>query len=262
MKRGIPKKYSKVRASLLCVALVVLSLLVYLVLFRTKAQAPETSRTTQSTPSKKNSQSTTSNTTKAFDKSAFSIDTPGSIWWIVNKKRPLPTGYVPRDLAVPSVSLRLAASSEQMQLSKQVIPSLEALFQAAKDAGVPLTLASGYRSEAYQRSLYNGYVARDGQAAADRYSAKPGTSEHQTGLAFDVCVQGSSCDLTKAFGETPTGQWVAEHAHEYGFIVHYQNGKEASTGYDYEPWHLRYVGNELAGELYKTGQTLEEFFGL
>jgi D-alanyl-D-alanine carboxypeptidase len=110
--------------------------------------------------------------------------------------------------------------------------------------------------------LYNGYVAKDGQAAADRYSAKPGTSEHQTGLAMDVCLANSGCSLEQAFGDTPAGKWVAANAHKYGFIVRYLPGKDAITGYEYEPWHLRYVGIELATELQRNNKTMEEFFGL
>ncbi len=201
-------------------------------------------------------------TVATFNKKLYSIDTPGSIWWIVNKNRALPDGYVPPDLAVPSVTLRLAASDSEMHMSAKAIPSVEALFAAAKSAGYPLELASGYRSEAEQVSLYNGYVATEGQAQADASSAKPGTSEHQTGLAMDVCISGSSCDLEQSFGDTPTGKWLAANAYLYGFIIRYPQGKESITGYEYEPWHVRYVGTALATELHKNGLTMEEFFGL
>jgi D-alanyl-D-alanine carboxypeptidase len=78
-------------------------------------------------------------------------------------------------------------------------------------------------------------------------------------MAFDVCQANSNCDLVQSFGDTPTGKWVAEHAHEYGFVVRYLKGKEAITGYEYEPWHLRYVGVDLATQLYKNKLTLEEY---
>jgi LAS superfamily LD-carboxypeptidase LdcB len=149
-----------------------------------------------------------------------------------------------------------------MHVSSTVAPSIQKLFAAAQAAGYPLVFASGYRSEAYQQQLYQSYVQRDGQAAADRYSARPGTSEHQTGLAFDVCAAGTSCDLEQSFGNTAAGKWIANNAHTYGFILHYLQGKEALTGYQYEPWHLRYVGPELATELHRQGLTPEEFFGL
>lgn len=198
-----------------------------------------------------------------FDKKQYSIDTPGSIWWIVNKKRPLtPSTYVPADLVVPAVRLRLGSGSEEMKLSAKSASEIPNLFNAAKSAGYQLILASGYRSYYTQVQLYNSYVKKDGQAAADRYSARPGNSEHQTGLAFDVCVTNSACDLQQSFGQTPSGKWLAQHAYEYGFIVRYLDGKEAITGYQYEPWHLRYVGKDLALQLHNSGQTMEEFFGL
>lgn len=202
-------------------------------------------------------------TPAVFDKKQYSIDTPGSIWWIVNKKRPLvPSNYVPNDLVFPAVSLRLGSGSEQMKLSAKAANEMPKLFNAAKAAGYQLILASGYRSYGVQVQLYNSYVKKDGQAAADRYSARPGTSEHQTGLAFDVCTANTACDLQQSYGQTPSGKWLAEHSYEYGFIVRYLDGKEPITGYEYEPWHLRFVGKDLASQLHASGQTMEEFFGL
>lgn len=208
-------------------------------------------------PRKTEQQSETS-----FDKSKYSVSEPGSLWWVVNKKRPLPDGYRPTDLVVPSVTLRLSSGEEQMQLRKDTAAALEQMLAAAKQAGYDLYLASGFRSATYQKQLYDGYVARDGQAEADKYSARPGTSEHQTGMTADVGRPDGKCELEICFGDTPEGKWVAEHAHEYGFIVRYPQGKESITTYQYEPWHLRYVGKDLAAELKKTGQTMEEFFKL
>lgn len=200
---------------------------------------------------------------EAFDKNMFAIDQPGSPWWVVNKKRPLPTGYVPPDLTVPDVRLRLAPTAEQMQISGLIVPALTEMFKAAEQDGIQLVFGSGYRSEALQRQFYNSYVAQDGQEAADRYSARPGTSEHQTGLTFDATAADGSCHLEICFAQTAEGKWLLANAHTYGFIVRYPEGKEDITGYQYEPWHLRYVGRELAAELRRTGiQTLEEFFGL
>ena len=199
---------------------------------------------------------TTTKPSSEFDMHRYSIDKPGSLWWIVNKKRPLPEGYAPSDLVVPNVALRLSSNAEQMHLSKVTADALPALFDAAQMAGYPLELASGYRSEAYQRQLYNGYVNKDGQAAADQYSAKPGTSEHQTGLAMDVCAKNSSCALEQSFGKTATGEWLAAHAYEYGFVVRYLDGKQNITGYEYEPWHIRYIGTDLANQLQSKNQTI------
>lgn len=197
-----------------------------------------------------------------FDKDTYSIDEPGSLWWIVSRERPLPDGYVPSNLTVPDVRLRLAASAEQMQFSQVATPAVEDMFAAAQADDVQLVFGSGYRSEALQRQFYESYVASDGQEAADRYSARPGTSEHQTGLVFDVTSPSGACHLEVCFEDTPQGQWVADNAHEHGFIIRYLDGKEDITGYQYEPWHLRYVGAELATELHENGQTMEEFFGL
>lgn len=134
--------------------------------------------------------------------------------------------------------------------------ALQQLRNAAAAAGYSMPLISGYRSYDYQAQLYNGYVARDGKAAADRYSAQPGKSEHQTGLAYDV---GS---LSNSYGETAAGKWLAAHCAEYGFILRYPQGKEHITGYMYEPWHIRYVGKDVAAAIMSSGLTLEEYLGV
>ncbi len=197
-----------------------------------------------------------------FDNAKYSIDSPGSLWWIVNKTRPLPENYVPNDLITPDVKLRLSGAAEQMHYSKQAEPALIEMFNAAKNNGIILVFGSGYRSYALQKQFYDSYVAKDGQAAADRYSAKPGTSEHQTGLSFDATSVSEKCHLEICFADTPEGQWIKNNSYKYGFIIRYMEGKESITGYQYEPWHLRYVGTDLATEIQKTGKTMEEFFSL
>ncbi|MEO5627965.1 MAG: M15 family metallopeptidase [Candidatus Saccharimonadales bacterium] len=197
-----------------------------------------------------------------FDKSQYSLTDPNSQWVIVNKQRPLPAGYAPNDLVVPSVGLRLAAGNQEMQVRKVTAAAMQAMFGEAKKAGYNLLLASGYRSEDFQKNLYNGYVAQKGQALADTDSARPGHSEHQTGLAFDVGRADRKCEVDPCFGDTAEGQWVATNAHKYGFVVRYPANKQGVTGYIAEPWHLRYVGNDLATEVYQAGLTLEEFFSL
>lgn len=182
----------------------------------------------------------------------YSIDDPASIWVVVNKKRPLPSSYAPADL----VNL----GSKQMRT--EAATALKKLFSGAANAGISLKYVSGYRSYGYQTTLYNNYVAADGQAKADTYSARPGHSEHQSGLAMDVGNTDGNCELDVCFGQTAAGQWVAAHAHEYGFVVRYTADKTAVTGYQYEPWHLRYVGTWLAQKIHDTPQTLEEYFGL
>ena len=115
---------------------------------------------------------------------------------------------------------------------------------------------SGFRSYDYQKTLYDNYVSRDGQAAADRYSARPGFSEHQTGLVFDLTDKSGNL-----LEDARASQWLKDNAHNYGFIVRFQAGKEASTGYMPEAWHIRYVGKE-AKDIHDSGLSLEEYFGI
>jgi zinc D-Ala-D-Ala carboxypeptidase len=195
---------------------------------------------------------TDQNQPPAFDKSKYSTSDPASIWVVVNKQRPLdPLAYVPSDLT----------SIDGQQMRAEAATALQKLIDAAKDEGYELKPLSGYRSYSYQKTVYNREVANYGQATADTQSAKPGHSEHQTGLAMDV--GGGGCNIDDCFGNTNEGKWVAANAYKYGFVVRYIAGKESVTGYRAEPWHIRYVGIELATEMHNTGvATLEEFFGL
>jgi len=222
---------------------------------------------TSPNPSKRQSATTTHDVGKApvaaFNKTTHSLTDPTSIWLIVNKPHALnPIDYRPTDLVTPDVPLRVPGN-ESMQLRKQTASALEQLFADAKANGLNLMLSSGYRSYSYQVGLYNGYVKSMGQAAADKSSARPGHSEHQTGLAADVEPTTKKCELDACFFDTPEGAWVTANAYKYGFIIRYTKDKQAITGYEYEPWHLRYVGVELAMEMHTKGiETLEEFFGV
>lgn len=131
--------------------------------------------------------------------------------------------------------------------------ALQQLQAGARSAGFSMPLLSGYRSFDLQDRLFRKYAAEDGVAAANTYSAWPGHSEHQTGLAFDV---GSISDN---YGNTAAGKWLAANAHKYGFIIRYPKGKESITGYKYEPWHVRYLGVETATAVYQSGLCLEEY---
>lgn len=193
---------------------------------------------------------------------AYSINDPASIWVVVNKGRILPADYAPESLVAPKVSLSQGAASDNMHLRQDAAAAVEKLLSAAGSEGVKLMLVSGYRSYGTQQSVYNGYVSSQGRAYADATSAQPGHSEHQTGLAADLGVQNRKCQLEACFGNTPEGQWLAANAHKYGFVVRYQKDKENLTGYEYEPWHMRYVGKELAAKLYSSGQTMEQYFSL
>ena len=157
---------------------------------------------------------------------------------IANKTYALPASYAPGDLTDETYAAFYRMQSD------------------AWDLGLSLYISSGYRSYDLQNRLYNRYVSQDGKAAADRYSARPGHSEHQTGLAFDLNT------ITQSFAYTAEGRWVAKNCWRYGFILRYPEGKEDKTGYMYEPWHLRYLGKPLAEKVYESGLCLEEYLGI
>lgn len=182
------------------------------------------------------------------------IDDPASLAVVVNKQRPLnPVSYTPVDLA----------AVDGQQLRVEAAGALERLKAAAASDGVPVTAISGYRSGETQTMLYGNYSAQYGQDTADTISARPGYSEHQTGLAVDIAAPAGTCSLQACFEDTDAGSWAAANAHRFGFIIRYPDGASDVTGYAYEPWHLRYVGTDMARSMH--GQplgTLEEFLGL
>ena len=143
-------------------------------------------------------------------------------------------------------------------LTAETQAAFDAMEADAKKEGLDIYISSGFRSYEYQEKIYNNYVKQDGVEKADTYSARPGHSEHQTGLTFDLNT------ITDAFANTPEGKWVNDNCYKYGFILRYPKGKSHETGYKYEPWHMRYVGLELAEKLYNNGDwiTIEDYFGL
>lgn len=156
---------------------------------------------------------------------------------LVNKKYHLPYNYNPG-------------------VNGEAYSALTRLQHDASSNGYSLPLLSGFRSYETQKYLFNSYVKKDGVEKASTYSARPGESEHQTGLAFDVGM------ISDNFGNTSSGIWLRDNAHKYGFIIRYLKGKENITGYKYEPWHIRYVGENVATEIYNMGVTLEEYLGV
>jgi len=181
---------------------------------------------------------------------------------IVNPNYALPDNYEPKDLVYPDVRFIFKEKIEKRMLRKVAAEALEQLFAAAEEDGVYLAGVSAYRSHATQKSLFNRYVERDGYEKAKTYSAVPGTSEHETGLAIDVTSSDGKCAAQDCFGGTKEAIWLAKHGADHGFIVRYPEGKEEVTGYKYEPWHLRYVGVEMAKELDSEGITLEEYYNV
>ena len=188
-----------------------------------------------------------------IDLDAHSIDDPASPWVVVNKARALqPEDFAPAELSSEAGGL----------LVPEAAAAMVRMRAAAADDGAPFMVGSGYRSHASQASLHREYVGRWGAARADRFSARAGHSEHQTGWAADV-QSSAACELKECFADEPAGRWLAEHAHEHGFIVRYPEGAEGVTGYRHEPWHLRYVGVELATAMREQGvATLEQMLGL
>lgn len=190
---------------------------------------------------------------------AYDLDSPDSVTVVVNKSRPLePETYAPDDL----MDLTAIPGGASQQLRAEAADALLALHRDAAAAGAGFSVSTAYRSYGFQESLFGDYADRRGVSAAETFSARPGYSEHQTGLGVDV-YSSSACRLKRCFGEEDAGRWVADHGWEYGFVVRYPDGSEHVTGYIYEPWHLRYVGTDLAGEMRESGEaTLEEFLGL
>ena len=181
------------------------------------------------------------------------------LWKIANKSRAFANPrYQPSDLRIVSVPTLPGRGQDERSLRAVLMPDLERLVAAARAAGVTLRIGSGYRSYATQASLFASYARRHGEAEASRFSSRPGHSEHQSGLAVDFAGADQTCWVDDCFEQTAAGKWLAAHAHEYGFILRYPKGKESITGYQYEPWHFRYVGRELAGALHQSGLTMEE----
>lgn len=165
--------------------------------------------------------------------------------------------YYVNGILIANKTYALSSSYAPGSLTKETNAAFEKMKAEAAKEGINLKIISGYRTYSHQNTLYNNYVKRDGKSAADRYSARPGHSEHQTGLAFDVN------SLEQSFGSTKAGIWLNENCYKYGFILRYPKGKESITGYMYEPWHFRYIGED-AKNLYNNGSwlTLEEYLGI
>ncbi|HEM3696175.1 TPA: M15 family metallopeptidase [Streptococcus suis] len=202
------------------------------------AATTNSSQTAHSQVVESSSTSTSTNTNASYNGSYYSVQGKFGEVIIANKKHPLSADYAPGE-------------------DPQALAAFQNLIADMQAKGFDVSNNySGFRSYETQANLYQSYVDQDGQAAADTYSARPGYSEHQTGLAFDLL------DSSGNLLEEPTAsQWLAENAHHYGFIVRYLPGKENSTGYMAESWHVRYIGQE-ATDIYNSGLTLEEYFGV
>ena len=219
----------------------------YTVTYKTKDSSGNENSINRTVKVIKKTTSNTDNSNGVIGKTSkgYTIEKKDGLYYIngilvVNKTYNLPSTYNPGGL--------LAVFNTNFNKMKE----------DAKKEGLTLSVISGFRSYSYQNTIYNKYVKADGQAEADRYSARPGHSEHQTGLAADI----NKIDYN--WGKTPEGKWLNDNCYKYGFILRYLEGKESITGYKYEPWHIRYVGVDLATKLYNDGDwiTLEEYLGI
>ena len=208
----------------------------------------------------KSTEAATDNASDGKEKTSkgFTIETRNGATYIdgyliANKTYALPSTFIPENPEVPVTEARSNTS-----LDKDLMTAFRKMQADATAKGLNIYIASGYRSYDYQVGLYNRYVANDGKAAADTYSSRPGNSEHQTGLCFDLN------SIEDSFQYTSEGKWVNDNCYKYGFCIRFPKGKDAYTGYQYESWHLRYVGTELAEKLYNNGDwiSLEEYFGI
>ena len=170
----------------------------------------------------------------------------GGYLFLVNRDYAIGADYVPNDLTRP----RVRGGGEATLLRRDAALALEEMFAAAEEEGLYLSAVSGYRSYGQQAAIHERKVQRVGKKQALRVSAPAGCSEHQLGLAMDVGRR-KNTNLSKSFGDSPEGQWVAENAHRFGFIIRYKAEWEEVTGYMYEPWHIRYVGKEHAARIHE-----------
>ncbi|WP_160677891.1 M15 family metallopeptidase [Clostridium sp. C8-1-8] len=177
---------------------------------------------------------------------------------LVNKNYPLDSTFKPNELVPPNVKRIGSVSLENRKMSREAAKALESMFFDAKKDKINLILVSAYRSYENQADVYERKIETDGATEASKYVAKEGSSEHQTGLAVDV-NSSPYYDLAEDFEKTKEGKWVADNAHKYGFVIRYLKGKSDITGYNYEPWHLRYVGTDAAKYMFDNNLCLEEY---
>ncbi|TDX46446.1 D-alanyl-D-alanine carboxypeptidase family protein [Orenia marismortui] len=190
------------------------------------------------------------------------VSDPSDLLVVVNKNNSLPSDYIPKNLVVPDVPFPFKEFHQKKLMREDAAKALETLFRQAKKDGIELYATSGYRSYNRQKAIFTSKAMSQGLENANKFSAKPGESEHQTGLAMDVTSSKVNFSLTQYFGDTKEGKWLKGNAHKFGFIIRYPQGKEGVTGYEYEPWHLRYVGGGLSEEIAYNNSTLEEYLGM
>ena len=183
---------------------------------------------------------------------------------LVNKEFHVTEDYYPEDLVSIERFVEGVGSSETHKMRAVAAEALNAMLDDAEKEGLTIKLRTGFRSFGYQASLFNSYVERNGEEQANKFSARPGESEHQTGLACDLAAKSQDYVLSNSFGESEEGKWVKENCYKYGFILRYIDGTNQKpaphTGYIYEAWHIRYVGKDAASIMHENPSwTLEEY---
>jgi len=186
----------------------------------------------------------------------YSLST--SIWGLVSKTHLISTEYIPSTLKIPSVSTRTDKSDDERSVRSEIEQPLINMFDTASMAGYKLMIGSGYRPANLQAIYFYNLAGSIGEEAANQSIARPGQSEHQTGLVVDISTVSYECYLDNCFADTGDGQWLVNNSYRFGFILRYPEGKESITGYQYESWHFRYVGIDLATALHESGLTLDE----
>lgn len=183
----------------------------------------------------------------------------GNLLVIVNKEFAVSPDYYPTDMVDIDGSL---STNQNLQVKREAYDAYLAMLKDAQAEGLNFCICSAYRSYALQESLYNNSLSANGQAYTEKMFAYPGKSEHHTGYAIDVTSASMNWGLAQDFTDYPDGAWITEHCSEYGFIIRYPKGKEDITGYVYEPWHIRYVGVDVAQYITEQGITFEEYLGV
>lgn len=184
--------------------------------------------------------------------------------YLVNKDHTLPANFVPDDIVTIEFENeeieKLANFGSKSMISKSILPYFDKMAEDAKKDGFVMLIDSGYRSYKRQQEVWDMFIDKVGLEETKKQVALPGTSEHQTGLAVDIAFIRNNQFYDDLKEEDPESIWLYNNAYKYGFILRYPKGKEDITGYKYEPWHYRYVGNPLATYLTENNLTLEEYY--
>ncbi|MEA4900037.1 D-alanyl-D-alanine carboxypeptidase family protein [Desulfitobacterium sp.] len=187
------------------------------------------------------------------------VSNPTDLLVLVNRANGLPAEYIPSKLVIPNIPFSFEGYDPKKQMRLEAAQALEQLFAKAKQDNISILGVSGYRSYQRQAQIYATNMEISPTKA--QFSAPPGGSEHQTGLSMDVTSASNNYQLSQSFALTPEGQWLTQNAPAFGFIIRYPQGKENITGYQAEPWHIRYLGTQVAQLITQQGLTLEEYLG-